>query len=468
MFLVKKRISYIAALIPFAFLIFFMGYATVFLKQQAHIPLILAAALAAIVALLHGYKWKELEDAVVQGMGLTISPLFILLVIGIMIGTWIQGGVVPAMIFYGLKILSPEFFLVTSLLICSIVALGTGSSWSTVGTMGVALIAIGNSMGIPLPIVAGSIISGAYFGDKMSPLSDTTNLAPAVAGTDVFTHIKHMVYTTTPAYIITVIIFFFIGLNYAHGTIESGNIKTVLHILEIKYYISPLLLLAPVIVIILVVMKVPPIPSIFIGAVVGSIFSMALQGNNFMQVMTAAFSGEVSHTGNAMVDSLLTRGGISSMFNVVILVWCAIAFSSIVERTGMLSAVMLPIIRSIKGQGTLILSTLLSCIALDAVCCSQYVSIIIGGKMYKAEFQRQKLKPKNLSRCLEDSGTMFSGLIPWNTGGAFMWATLGVYPFLYLPYAFFNWICPIISAIYGFTGFTIEKIDDKDDLDLDP
>ena len=407
---------------------------------------------------------KNLKDAVVKGMELSISPLFILLVIGIMIGTWIQGGVVPAMIFYGLKILSPEYFLVTSLLICSVVSLGTGSSWSTVGTMGVALIAIGNSMGIPLPIVAGSIISGAYFGDKMSPLSDTTNLAPAVAGTDVFTHIKHMVYTTTPAYILTIIIFFFIGLSYSKGTIDSGNINTVLHVLEMNYYISPLLLLAPLIVIILVIMKSPPIPAIFIGAVIGSIFSMLFQGKAFMDVMTAAFSGGLSNTGNAMVDSLLTRGGISSMFNVVILVWCAIAFSSIVERTAMLSTVMLPIIQRIKGRGTLVMSTIFSCIALDAVCCSQYVAIIIGGKMYKAEFKRQNLHPKNLSRCLEDSGTLFSGLIPWNTGGAFMWATLGVYPFLYLPFAFFNWICPIISMIYGFTGFSMERLDDKKDL----
>ena len=457
----KKEISFFGALIPFIFLIIFLAVSTVYLKQEPHIPLVMGAGVATIVAMFYGYSWSELDSAIVKGISLTISPLLIILLIGIMIGTWIQAGVVPAMIYYGLQVLSPKIFLVASLLICSIVALGTGSSWSTAGTMGVALIAIGDGMGIPLPIVAGSIIAGASFGDKMSPLSDTTNLAPAIAGTDLFTHIKHMVYTTAPAYLITIVIFLIIGLNYSNNSMETDNISNVLTALKSTYYISPILLLPPALVIFLVVKKIPPAPAIFIGAFVGAVFATIFQARGFAGVMTACFSGDVVNTGNQIVDSLLSRGGIKSMFNTVVLVMCAMSFSGIVEFTGMLNIVMKPIVQLIKGKGTLILSTVLSCIALDFVCSSQYVTLVIGGKMYKAEFERQNLKPKNLSRCLEDSGTLVSPLVPWNTCGAFMWVTLGVYPFLYLPFAFFNWICPIISIIYGFTGFTIEKIENK-------
>ena len=459
----KREISLWSALIPFVFLIVFLAVSTVYFKQEPHIPLVAAAGVAALVAMFHGYSWNELNDSIVGGMSLVISPLIILLLIGIMIGTWIQAGVVPAMIYYGLKILSPQIFLVASLLICSIVALGTGSSWSTAGTMGLALMAIGDGMGIPLPIVAGSIISGAYFGDKMSPLSDTTNLAPAVAGTDLFKHIKHMIYTTVPAYLISIVIFLLIGLKYGDSTMETGNIDIVLSTLKSSYYISPWLLLPPVLVIMLVVKKIPPAPAIFIGALIGGIFAMMFQGEAFANVMTACFSGDISNTGNEIVDSLLSRGGITSMFSTTILVICAMSFSGIVEHTQMLNVIMRPILRLVKGTGSLVFSTVLSCIALDFVCSSQYVTLVIGGKMYKAEFEKQNLKPKNLSRCLEDSGTLISPLVPWNTCGAFMWATLGINPFLYLPFAFFNWICPIISVIYGFTGFSMEKIDNKKD-----
>jgi NhaC family Na+:H+ antiporter len=396
----------------------------------------------------------------VHGINLAMGAILILMVVGTMIGTWIHGGVVPSMIYYGLKVLSPGIFLVATLIICSIVSLGTGSSWSTAGTVGVALIGVGAALSIPLPMTAGAIISGAYFGDKMSPLSDTTNLAPAMAGTDVFTHIRHMIYTTGPGYIIALILYALIGIRYSGGTMEAQQIDAMLGTMQSNFFIHPLLLLPPILVIVMVVKRIKPLPALLGGTVLGGIFAMATQGSSLADAIAAAHSGYVSNTGVASVDDLLSRGGLMSMMETVALIICALAFGGIMERTGMLESIARSLLKLVRGTGSLITTTVLSCIAMNAVASDQYIAIVIPGRMYKNAFDKQRLHPKNLSRALEDSGTLTSPLIPWNSCGAFMWATLGVYPLAYLPYAFMNLLNPVVSIFYGFTGITMDKVEE--------
>jgi len=448
------------ALVPVVFLIGALVLTISVYGLPPHIPLISAAAVAGAVAMLHGIPWRDVEAGMAQGINLAMGAILILMVVGTMIGTWILGGVVPTMIFYGLKILSPGIFLVATMLICSIVSLGTGSSWSTAGTIGLALIGVGAALGIPLPMVAGAIISGAYFGDKMSPLSDTTNLAPAMAGTDVFSHIRHMVYTTVPGFIIALILYAVLGMRYAGGTVEARQIGTMLETMNASFTIHPLLLLPPLLVIAMVVKRVPPLPALLGGTVIGGLCAVATQSSSLADVITAAHSGYVSATGVAEVDDLLTRGGLMSMMETVSLIICALSFGGIMERTGMLEVIAASLLKMVKGTGSLVATTVVSCIGMNTVASDQYISIVIPGRMYKNAFEKRGLHPKNLSRVLEDSGTLTSPLIPWNSCGAFMWATLGVYPLAYLPYAFLNLLTPVVSIFYGFTGITMEKAAD--------
>jgi len=396
------------ALIPVVFLVAALAVTIKGFGLDPHIPLICAAAVAAIVAVLHGVRWKELEQGMVQGITLAMGAILILMVVGTLIGTWILGGVVPTMIYYGLKVLSPGIFLAATMLICSIVSLGTGSSWSTAGTVGVALIGVGSALQIPLPMVAGAIISGAYFGDKMSPLSDTTNLAPAMAGTDVFTHIRHMVYTTAPGYVIALAIYGFIGLRYAGGRLEAQEITVMLDTMQQSFTIHPLLLLPPVLVIAMVVRRVPPLPALLAGTVLGGVCAIAAQSSSLADVVAAAHTGYVSETGVDMVDGLLTQGGLMSMMDTVALIMCALSFGGIMERTGMLEVIAQSLLRLVKGTGSLVATTIFSCIGMNAIASDQYMAIVIPGRMYRNAFAKQGLHPKNLSRALEDSATLTS------------------------------------------------------------
>ena len=458
----RKNISLGIALIPVVFLIIALSFTIGVLKQPPHIPLIAAAALAASVAAIRKHPWKEIQDGMVHGITLAMGAILILMVVGTMIGTWITGGIVPSMIYYGLKVLSPAIFLVATLIICSIVSLGTGSSWSTAGTVGVALIGVGKGLGIPVAMVAGAIVSGAYFGDKMSPLSDTTNLAPAVAGTDLFLHIRHMVYTTAPGYILSIILFGLLGVRFSGGVLRSQNIDTILSTIKSNFYIHPLLLLPPLLVIVMVVKKVPPLPALLGGTVLGGIAAAATQSSSLADVIQAAHSGYLSRTGVAMVDDLLTRGGLLSMMPTVALIICALSFGGIMERTGMLKVLAESLLKRVRRTGSLVATTILSCIGMNAIASDQYIAIVIPGRMYKNAFDAQGLHPKNLSRCLEDSGTLSSPLIPWNSCGAFMHATLGVNPLLYIPYAFLNLSNPVISIFYGYTGITMTKAEKEE------
>ncbi len=454
----QKEASVSWALVPVVFLILALFYTIVILGQTAHIPLILAAAVAAGVAVYLGYAWKEIQEGMVQGINLAMGAILILMVVGTMIGTWISGGIVPSMIFYGLKVLSPGIFLAATMVICSVVSLGTGSSWSTAGTVGVALIGVGKGLGIPVAMVAGAIISGAYFGDKMSPLSDTTNLAPAVAGTDLFSHIRHMVYTVTPGYILALLLYIIIGIRFSGGVLESRNIELMLSTMQEHFFIHPILLLPPVLVIVMVVLKIPPLPALLGGTALGGIFAIVAQSRSLGDVLASAQFGHISETGVSLVDELLTRGGLLSMMETVALIICALSFGGIMERTGMLRILAGSLLKYVKRTGTLIATTIFSCIGMNIIAADQYIAIVVPGRMFKSAFDAKGLHPKNLSRVLEDSGTLTSPLIPWNSCGAFMGATLGVAPLAYLPYAFLNLIVPVVSLFYGYTGITIEKL----------
>lgn len=458
----RKEIRLAIALIPVIFLVIALSLTIGVFKQPPHIPLISAAAVAACVAAILKHPWKELQEGMVRGITLALGAILILMIVGTMIGTWIMGGIVPSMIYYGLKILSPGIFLVATLIICSIVSLGTGSSWSTAGTVGVALIGVGRGMGIPVSMVAGAIISGAYFGDKMSPLSDTTNLAPAVAGTDLFSHIRHMVYTTVPGYALSIVLYGLLGAKFSGGALKTENIETILLTIKSSFFVHPVLLLPPCLVIVMVVKKIPPLPALLGGTALGGIFSMLTQSKSLADVIQAAQSGYVSQTGVKMVDDLLSRGGLESMMSTVALIICALSFGGIMEKTGMLEVIARSLLKRVKRTGSLVATTIISCIGMNAIASDQYMAIVIPGRMYKNAFDSHHLHPKNLSRCLEDSGTLSSPLIPWNSCGAFMHATLGVNPLLYLPYAFLNLTNPIVSVFYGYTGITMEKIKEPD------
>ena len=457
----RKEIRLGMVLIPVVFLIIALSVTVGVFKLTPHIPLIAAAAVAACVAVFHKHPWKEVQDGMVHGITLAMSAILILMVVGTMIGTWILGGVVPSMIYYGLKVLSPAIFLVATLIVCSIVSLGTGSSWSTAGTVGVALIGVGQGLGIPVSMVAGAIISGAYFGDKMSPLSDTTNLAPAVAGTDLFSHIRHMVYTTAPGYVLCIILYGWLGARFSGGVLETGKVETILSTLKSNFFMHPILLLAPLFVIVMVVKKIPPLPALLAGTLLGGIFAMIAQSSSLAEVISSAHSGFVSQTGVEIVDELLTRGGLKSMMDTVALIICALSFGGIMEKTGMLEVLARALLKRVRRTGSLVATTIFSSIGMNIIASDQYMAIVIPGRMYKKAFDAKGLHPKNLSRCLEDAGTLSSPLIPWNSCGAFMHATLGVSPLLYLPYAFLNLANPIVSIFYGYTGITMEKVKDE-------
>ncbi|NCB41048.1 MAG: Na+/H+ antiporter NhaC [Clostridia bacterium] len=428
-----------------------------------HMALIISAVFAVIVAVANGFKWAYIEKGIINNIGRSMQAILILLCIGMLIGTWIAGGIVPALIYYGLKILSPGIFLVATCIICCIVSLATGSSWTTAGTVGIALIGVGAGLGIPMPIAAGAIISGAYFGDKMSPLSDTTNLAPAMAGATLFDHVRHMIFTTGPSLIISLILYGVIGMKFGSGNADMSQVESLMSVMSDNFYISPILILPPLLVIAMVVLKVPALPGLFGGVVLGGICALAFQGANIGELATIiTYDGFLSETGNEFVDTLLSRGGFSSMYYTVGLIISAMCIGGVLDSTHMLKTLCEALLKYSKGTGSLVAITLATCLIVNVAAADQYLAIVLPGRMYKEAFEDRRLKNKNLSRCLEDAGTLTSPLVPWNTCGTYQATTLGVPTLAYLPYAFLNLINPFVSLFYGFTGITMEKMSDEE------
>ncbi|MGC9364010.1 MAG: Na+/H+ antiporter NhaC [Fidelibacterota bacterium] len=450
------------AMLPIGYLAIALIYTLRFLGGDPHIPILSAAVVGALVAVLSGYKWVDIQEGIVATIKMSMGAILILMIIGMVIGTWILAGIVPTMIYYGLQLIAPGVFLLATAVICAIVSVATGSSWTTAGTVGIALIGVGEGFGIPLPMVAGAIISGAYFGDKMSPLSDTTNLAPAMAGAKLFDHIRHMVFTTGPSLLIALILYTILGLRYRQTNLDLEGIHLILNGLESQFTLSPWLLLPPLLVIVMVIRRIPAIPGLIGCTLIGALFATIFQRSGLAEIVRAAHYGYVSAGGVEAVDSLLTRGGLDSMMWTVSLILCAMCLAGVLESTGMLNAIAGRIVRLARNNGSLVTATILTSIGTNLVAGDQYLSIVVPGRIFKKIYDDRGLKPKNLSRVLEDAGTLSSPLIPWNTCGAFMYTTLGVYPFAYLPFAFMNLINPLVSIFYGFTGITMEKFSDAE------
>ena len=445
------------ALIPVIFLVAALFVGILWLGASPHLPLILSSCVVGFTGLKIGFSWNELQDSMVQGISLAMAAVLILVAIGILIGSWVASGIVPLMVYYGLMFLSPEIFLVASCLICSVVSFATGSSWSTAGTVGVALIGVGQGLELPLPMVAGAIVSGAYFGDKMSPLSDSTNLAAAVAGSELLTHIKHMLFTTVPSLIIALVLYGLLGLWQGSGAASMENVEALNAILKREFDLSPWLWLAPASVVLMIALRIPALPAILGGAFVGGALGIFIQDIPVASMFAVMQEGYVAQTGDAHIDELLSRGGMESMLWTISLIFCAMAFGGLMEGTGMLASISAAALKVATSTGRLVGTTMATCISMNIVAPDQYLSIILSGRMYRGSFETAGLHMKNLSRCLEDAGTLSSPLIPWNTCGATMMAALMVNPFAYLPFAFLNLLNPLFSLLYGITGWTMER-----------
>ncbi|MFC5590661.1 Na+/H+ antiporter NhaC [Sporosarcina soli] len=461
-----REVSFWLAMLPLTVMIIVMIFTVVKLEQGPHIPLIIGTTTAALVAWKMGYTWKDIEEMIYKGIRLALPAVVIIMLVGLTIGAWMGGGIVATMIFYGLKIITPSWFLVAICLICCIVSIAIGSSWSTMGTIGVAGMGIGLSMGIPAGMIAGAIISGAYFGDKMSPLSDTTNLAAGLTGTDLFDHIKHMLFTTIPGLLIALGVYTFLGKKFTTSQIEAVEIAQTSQVLQESFLITPWLLLVPLAVIVMVALKVPAIPALLVGITLGFLSQTFVQGGSLVGGIEALQSGFKIETGNEMVDGLFNGGGLDSMMYTVSMTIVAMTFGGILEFSGMLKALMNQLLKVVKSSASLIASTIGACFLTNASCSEQYISIVVPARMFSNAYRDKGLHSKNLSRSLEDGGTLTSVFIPWNTCGVFILGTLGVSVFEFGPYAVLNFIVPIISILYAFTGFTIVKLTEQEKIEI--
>lgn len=472
----KSLPGFFVSLLPILFLIVLLALNVVLFSDDTlggpnQIVLLLAAGIASIIAHSYGNSWKEIRQGMVHSIGSAMPSILILLLIGSLAGSWLLSGVVPALIYYGLKVINPTIFLFAAVVVSAIVSVATGSSWSTVATLGIALLGIGKALGIHDGVVAGAIISGAYFGDKMSPLSDTTNLAPAMAGTDIFTHIRYMALTTGPTFFITMIIFLIWGFTKDFSA-SSTDVEGVLEAIEQSFNITPWLFLVPVILITIIIKKVAPLPALMIGTLLGVVFALIFQPNIVQQVagqtgnrLAGAYMGSLKamfgtisiETNQAEINDLLSTRGMAGMLNTIWLILSAMVFGGAMEKGGMLKSISAAIISRAKSTGALVSATAGTCLFFNVTASDQYMAIVVPGRMFAKVYKERGLKPEVLSRTLEDSATVTSVLIPWNTCGATQASVLGVPTLTYLPYAFFNIISPLMTMLFAWLNIKIRR-----------
>ena len=471
-----KPVSLSIALLPIIFLITLLSLNVYYYEDDAlsganQMTLLLSGAFCSFLAIIRGTPWHNIIEGIRNSISDTLPALIILLLIGALAGTWLISGIVPAMIYYGLQIVNPTYFLIAACIVSAVISLVTGSSWSTIATIGVALLGIGKAIGMSEAMIAGAIISGAYFGDKMSPLSDTTNLAPAMAGVNLFTHIRYMSYTTIPSICITLIIFLFLGFNLETQT-SANDIIIIQNAIDSKFNISIWLFTVPAIVIGLIIKKIPAIPALFIGTILGGIAAILFQteiitelgkSNDYFQnsfiVLMDAMARDVSIiTENSMINELLSTGGMNGMLNTVWLILCAMCFGGSMEASGFLNKLSTSFMKMATNTASLVATTTGTCVFFNLTASDQYLSIIVPGKMFNETYKKNGLAPENLSRTLEDSGTVTSVLIPWNTCGATQASVLGVSTLTYLPFCFFNIISPFMTMMYAIIGIKIKTI----------
>ena len=441
------------------------------LSGSNQVILMLAAFVAAVIGVINGSSVEAVFAKIKTNIHDTTQAIFILILIGGLAGTWLLGGVVPAMIYYGLDLINVQFFLPTAVIISALISLSTGSSWSTTATVGIALMGIGQTIGIPAPVVAGAVISGAYFGDKLSPLSDTTNLAPAMAGTDLFTHIRYMLYTTVPSMIITLVLFTVLGFGYKDGALDAAEVAEVQSLLSAQFNITPWLFFVPAVVILLISQKVDALVAITMGIFSGLAAALVFQQPLLQELgtgthpiyeiaMRSVYGSIAVPSEHPILSDLLSTSGMSGMLGTVWLILSAMAFGGAMEAAGFLATITNAIIYFARGSASLITSTLVACGVLNVTASDQYLAIVVPGRMFKEVYRERGLAPENLSRTLEDSGTVTSVLIPWNTCGAYQSSVLGVATGDYFMYAFFNLISPVMTLIYAWVGIRIKKIED--------
>ncbi len=432
-------------------------------KIKAEVLLVASAAIAGLLARLLGFSWKELETGISDTIRQAMPAMLIVICVGLLIGSWIAGGTIPMLVYYGLKIISPRFFLLTSCLVCSIVSLLTGTSWGTVGTVGIAFIGIAQGLGIPLAPAAGAIVAGAYFGDKISPLSDSTNLAAIASKVNLYEHIAHLLWTTTPAYLIGLIIYFIVGLHYGQESVQQEQVQLIQTALQQQFHFNWFLLLPPIIVLFFAIRKLPVIPGMLLSAAFASISAVVYQGQSVAAVMNVLSLGYKSQSGYTAIDNLLTRGGMMSMMDVTLIAFCAFAFAGVVQKAGMLQVILEALLKVARSTGALIASVVGSCLAVALMTGSSFLSVIIPGELFSPAFKQRNLAAKNLSRTTEDSGIVVVPLIPWSMAGVYMAGTLGVPVLVYAKWAFMCYLGMVFALIYGFTGFAIAPKKQKDE-----
>ena len=464
------------SLLPLLFLVVALATSVYLFSDNSsyggnQIALLLAAGVASIIGIRNGLRWDDIQAAMAHGISLAGGAILILLAVGSLIGTWMLSGTVPTMIDYGLQLMHPSYFYPATCFVCALVALTIGSSWTVAGTLGVSLMGVAQGLELSPAITAGAVISGAYFGDKMSPLSDTTNLAPAAAGSELFAHIRHMVWTTGPSIMLALIGFTILGFTASSVSSDSGGFGDLSAQLHAQFALGPHLLIPLVIVLFLAIRRMPAYPTIFIGALIGAVFAVLFQPDQVVRLADnvalsrpmallggtweALINGFKLESGSGALDDLVSRGGMASMINTIWLIICAMTFGAVMERAGLLERLIRSVLAAAKSTGSLIVATLGTALGINITCADQYLAIVLTGRIYRPEYARRGLDPVNLSRALEDAGTVTSPLVPWNTCGAFMAVTLGVHTVDYLPYALFNLINPILAAAMAYFGFKI-------------
>ncbi len=443
------------ALIPIIVMGLLLGIGYGIYQIRPQVLLVAAAFLTGILGMILRFKWQDMERGITDSIHKAMPAILIMLCVGILIGAWISAGTIPMIIFYGLKLISPKFFLVTACFVCSLTSIATGTSWGTIGTLGVAFMGIAIALEIPLGPAAGAIVAGAFFGDKMSPFSDVTNLAPVAAGSNLFDHIKHMVWSATPAWLIGLFIYFLIGLGYETKTVKSPDVILITQTLKENFNFNILLLLPMVVVFYFAATKKPTIPGMLLSSFVAGTLAVIFQKASIPDIAAAMNTGYLSNTGVGIVDSLISRGGMMSMMETLLVAITAFCFGGIMQKTGFLSVILDRVMKFANKVWSIVLTTIASSIVTALITGSSYLSMILPGELLAPVYKKNNLAAKNLSRIIEESGAIIVPLIPWSMAGVYITATLGVPTFTYAPWALMNYTAVIILAVFGFTKFTM-------------
>ena len=460
-----RQPTFFESLLPLIVLAALLGIGYGIFQYRIEVLLLTAATVAGIIGYRLGFNYKDMENGVMDSIRKGLPAMSILIIVGALIGSWLAAGTIPMLIYYGLQIISPQFFLVTACIVCSIVSVLTGTSYGTVGTVGIAFIGIAQGFDIPLGMAAGAIVAGAYFGDKISPFSDTTNLAPIAAGSNLFDHIRHTLWTTTPAWLLGLIVYLFAGFQFDVAAVESDRIEMIMSTIAAHYTFSILLLIPPAIVLYATIRKLPVIPGMLASAFVAVVLAIVFQAESLGETIAVTVFGYTSTTNVELVDTLLSRGGMQQMMNVTLIALCAFAFAGIAQKTGMLDVILERLLRVARTTGKLVAATVSSCILTAFMTGSSYLSILLPGELFAPAYRQRGLAAKNLSRTTEDSGTVMVPLVPWSIAGVFMAGTLGVPTLEYIPWAVMCYSGWIFALIYGFTGFRIApKIRDDETI----